>query len=181
MLNRALHAFALVSLDPHVHAVSRRELLVARVGYGAGEEVADGRWRAAVEVTLPRARTRRARVLEPQAQLAAVLGGRRPLLVCEELTLHARSALDQGHDQAAALLLAVALDTALAELPAEPQTATVLGARLAELRAAQDAVTAAAGAARAGVLSADQRDAVAHTLQRLESALRARAAAIASA
>ena len=38
VLNRALHAFRLATADPYINAVGRRQALVARVGYGAGEE-----------------------------------------------------------------------------------------------------------------------------------------------
>ncbi len=178
VLNRALHAFRLVVGDPYARDAGRDQALVARIGYGAGEEVADGRWSEAVELTLARARARRARVLEPQAQLAAVLGGRRAALVCEELALRARLDLGQGRDREAALQLLVALDAALAELPAEA-SAGLLAERLAELRAAHSAVAAAAHAALAGGLSSDERQIVESALRRLEATLRARAATFA--
>ena len=44
VLNRALHSYRLALADPHVHGIGRRDALVARLGYGAGEEVADGLW-----------------------------------------------------------------------------------------------------------------------------------------
>ncbi|MGO9902213.1 MAG: hypothetical protein ACLP0J_21550 [Solirubrobacteraceae bacterium] len=183
VLNRALHAFRLVVGDPYVQTVSRRQALVARIGYGAGEQVADGRWSEAVELRPARARTRRAGVLEPQAQLAAALGGRRAPLVCEELALRARLDLGQGRDREAALQLLVALDAALAELPAEalaePRTAAALAERVAQLSTAHGAVAAAARAALAERLSNDDRQVVESTLARLEAALRARAAALA--
>jgi hypothetical protein len=189
VLNRALHAFRLVAGDPYVQAVSRSQALVARVGYGAGEQVADGRWSEALELRRARTRTRRARALEPQAQLAAALGGRRAALVCEELALRARLDLGQGRDREAALQLLVALDAALAELPAEalepqaaaltePRTAAALAERVAELNAAHSAVAAAARAALTRGLSSGERDVVESTLARLEAALRARAAAL---
>jgi hypothetical protein len=178
VLNRALHAFRLVVGDPYARDVGRDQALVARIGYGAGEEVADGRWSEAVELTPARARARRARALEPQAQLAAVLGGRRAALVCEELALRARLDLGQGRDREAALQLLVALDAALAELPAEA-SAGLLAERLAELRAAHSAVAAAARAALAGGLSSDERQVVESALRRLEATLRARAATFA--
>ncbi|MGO9754530.1 MAG: hypothetical protein ACLP8S_17010 [Solirubrobacteraceae bacterium] len=175
VLNRVLHAFRLVVGDPYVQAIGRGQTLVARIGYGAGEEVADGRWSEALELTPARPRARRARVLEPQAQLAAALGGRRAALVCEELALRARLDLGQGRDREAALQLLVALDAALTELPAEERTAAALAERLAELRAAHGAVSAAARAALAGSLPSELRDVVESTLERLESTLRARA------
>ena len=50
-LNRALHAFRVVSADPYLHPVARQQAIVARIGYGAGEQVADGLWAAARELT----------------------------------------------------------------------------------------------------------------------------------
>ena len=176
VLNRALHAFRLVTADPYVHPVGRRQALVARVGYGAGEEVADGRWTSARELVDTPGRRRRAAVLAPQARLAAVLNGRDRALACEELALRARLDLDHGRDREAALQVLVALDAALAELAAGAGTAAALGERLPELRAQRDPITAAGQAALAGSLSADQRETVAFTLGRIEAALRARAA-----
>ena len=88
-----------------------------------GEQVADGLWTDARELLRPPGRQRRAKVLQPQARLAAVLGGRERPLACEELTLRARLDLDHGRDREAALQLLVALDAALAELPVDPDRA----------------------------------------------------------
>jgi hypothetical protein len=176
VLNRALHALRLVTADPYLNAVSRDQALVARVGYGAGEQVADGLWTDARELLVRPARQRRTKVLQPQARLAAVLGGRQRLLMCEELTLRARLDLDQGRDREAALQLLVALDAALAELPVDPAGAT-LHDRVTELRGQRDGVARAAQAALAGDLSADERATVEFTVGRIEAALRARAAA----
>jgi hypothetical protein len=183
VLNRALHAFRLVTADPYVPPVGSRHALVARLGFGAGEEVADGLWTAAREVAPtggPRRRRAGRRALAPQARLAAVLGAREAPLVSEELTLRARLDLDHGRSREAALQLLVALDAALAELAAGPpagEHAADLAERLAELRSRRDAVGAAAQAALAGPLDADQLASVSLTLARVEAALRARASA----
>jgi hypothetical protein len=171
VLNRALHAFRLVTADPYVNAVSRRQALVARIGFGAGEEVADGRWSEARELSLPsRRRERRARRLEPQARLAALLSGRERALACQELALRARLDLDHERDREAALQVLVALDAALAELATVP-AAAALAPRLDELRGRRDAVAAAAQGALAGPLAEAEREAVAFTLKRIEAAL----------
>ena len=177
VLNRALHAFRLATADPYLNAVGRRQALVARVGYGAGEEVAEGLWTSARELAPESARRRRSAVLAPQARLAAVLNGRQRVLACEELTLRARLDLDHGRDREAALQVLVALDAALAELASEPNGAPDLPQRLAELRGHRDPVAIAAQAALAGPLSADQREAVELAVGRIEAALRARAVA----
>ncbi len=177
VVNQALHAYRLVTADPHVHAVGRTQALVARIGYGEGEQVADGLWTDARELAgTPVRRRRRAVVLAPQAGLAAVLGGRRRSLVCEELALRARLDLDHDRPRQAALQLLIALDAALAELPGDP-TAAALGERLNELRAQGEAVARAHDRALADALCDADHEAIAFTLARLEAALRARALA----
>jgi hypothetical protein len=176
VLNRALHAFRLVTADPYLAVVDRSQALVARIGFGAGEQVADGLWTDALELRDVRPRQRRLTVLQPQARLAAVLSGRERALACEELALRARLDLDHGRDREAALQLLVALDAALAELANDP-TSAALADRLSELRGQRDRVGAAAQAALSGPLSPAQREAVAFTLGRIEAALRARAVA----
>jgi hypothetical protein len=176
VLNRALHAFRLVTADPYLNGVSAGQALVARIGFGAGEQVADGLWADARELLDPQPRLRRLKVLQPQARLAAVLSGREQSLACEELVLRARLDLDNGRDREAALQLYVALDAALSELPSD-QTASVLGERLSELRGLREPAGEAAQAALSGPLAPAQREAVEFALGRIEAALRARAVA----
>ena len=176
VLNRALHAFRVVTADPYQNVVSLRQALVVRLGYGAGEQVADGLWTEARELVFSARRRRRATVLAPQARLAAVLNGRERALACEELTLRARLDLDHGREREAALQVLIALDAALAELPGDP-TAAALSERVDELRSQRDPVAVAAQSALAGALSLEERASVEFTLGRLEAVLRARAVA----
>lgn len=176
VLNRALHAFRLVTADPYLHTIGRGQPIVTRVGFGAGEQVADGLWSDARELDLSDGRRRRSRILALQARLAAVLGARELPLACEELTLRARLDLDQGREREAALQLLVALDAALAELALDPH-AEALAERLTELRGQRDAAAVAAQAALGGALDDAQRQTVVFTLGRIEAVLRARAAA----
>jgi hypothetical protein len=176
-LNRMLDAFRRVAADPYAVPVARERLIAARIGYGAGEQVADGRWQQALELPLPATSRRRADVLAPQARLAAALSGRDRTLVCEELVLRARSDLDSGHPREAALQLLVALDAAVAELGAEPASLG-LSTPVAELRERRVGVAAVAQAALAGEPSAEQQELVRATVQRLQAALRARAVAL---
>jgi hypothetical protein len=173
VLNWALYAFRLATADPYHGAVSREHLLVARVGYGAGEQVADGLWAQARELIAPAPRQRRLKVLHPQARLARLLGRREQPLVCEELALRARLDLDQDRSREAALQVMVAVDAAIAELAADSQ-AEALQTRIDELRELRDPVADAAQAALAGPLDPDERETTEFALERIEAALRAR-------
>jgi hypothetical protein len=174
VLGRVIHSFRLVTADPHIAPLGRHQALVARIGYGPGEQVADGQWTDAVELAPPQGRRSRAKVLTPQARLAAVLGGREQRLACEELILRARLDLDERRIREAALQLLVALDAAIAEISVDP-VAERLGPRLEELRELRAAIGEAAQQALGGRLDADARDVVAHGINRVESILRARA------
>jgi hypothetical protein len=176
-LDRLLYAHRLVSADPTATAVAREHLIAARIGWGAGEEVAEGQWSQARELAAPDRpadRPARRRVPAPEARLAAVLAGREHALVCEELVLRARSDLDAGRAREAALGVVVALDAAIAELSAEPSAAALVQ-HLDELRDRREPTAAAAQAALAESPSPAQRDAVAATVVMIEAALRARA------
>ncbi len=76
VLNRTLHNYRLATADPYVAPISREQVLVARIGYGLGEQVADGQWTEARELILTKRWQRRSKVLQPQVRLAALLGGR---------------------------------------------------------------------------------------------------------
>jgi hypothetical protein len=175
VLNRVLHLHRTAAADAFVREVARGQALIARVGYGEGEEVAHGRWTEATTFPTPReARTRRAAALRPQERLAALLGGRDAPLAAEELALRARQDLDAGRRREAALQLRIALEAALAEL--EPWR-DQLSERLAELRDERAAVGDAANAALQGGIDDDTAAAVQRVLDRLEAALRARISA----
>jgi hypothetical protein len=176
VLNRALHAFRLVTEDPYLNPVGRHQALAARIGYGAGDDVADGRWTDARELIPPVRRQRRSKILHPQARLAALLGGREPPLICEELALRAKLDFDDGRDRSAALQVLIALDAAIAELATEHH-AEALADRIAELREQRDPVAHAAQAALTGPLGEADRQRALHALARIEAALRARVVA----
>ena len=178
VLNRALHSYRLASADPQVHGIGRHDPLVARIGYGAGEEVADGLWTDARELIDAQSGRRRSRRLPvAQARLAALLTGRHAPLVTEELALRARLDLEEGRTREAALQVLVALDAALAEL-ANDRAARALADRLEELQGLHDGVAAASAAALGGPPGAAEVDATAFALGRIEAALRARAAGL---
>jgi hypothetical protein len=120
MLNRALHASAIASGDPHPQALTPARAVTVRIGFGSGAQVADGVFAAAQQVeaggSAASRRRRRDEELHPQQRLAAVLGGREQLDACETLLLRARADLDAGREREAALQLRVGLEALLAEL-----------------------------------------------------------------
>ena len=175
VLNGALRAHGAAAADPLAREVRREQALIARLGWGWGEQVAQGRWVKAIAVPTPERRRRRADTLRPQERLAAVLGGRDRLLAAEALALRARLDLDSGRDREAALQLRIALEAALAELAADGGQPASMADRLAELRERRDATAAAANEALSGPLTPARAEDVKHTLERLEAALRARA------
>jgi hypothetical protein len=188
VVNRVLHSHRVAAADPYLREVSPAQALVIRAGWGEGEQVADGRWLHARELSWsPRKRRglgllrrpggERSAALRPQERLAALLGGRTSMLLCEELTLRARLDLDQGRPLHAALELDSAYAAALAELREEGRQD--LAIRVAELEQLQAGVSAQAHAARsAHTLNAEGPDEeiLEHALGRLEAALRARTA-----
>jgi hypothetical protein len=163
-LNALLRAYRSAAADPYVRDVAPAGATAVRIGYGGGDELADGRFTAARELPPPSARSvtrKRAEALMPDERLAALLGRREELLACEELALRARADVDAGRPREAALQTRVALEAALAELPA----ADALGA-------ARDDVARAANAALEGDPDPALQEAVSGAVGAIEAALR---------
>jgi hypothetical protein len=149
LLNRALHVHSVAGADPHAHQLTPERAVAVRIGYGDGEEVADGRFTAAREVDVwasgASRRRRRQEDLRPQERVAAVLGGRERVDACETLLLRARADLDAGRDREAALQLRVGLEALLVELKDGPadsghaEDLATLGNRRAEAGEAANA------------------------------------------
>jgi hypothetical protein len=159
VVNRALAAHRAAAADPYAADVSAGHALVARLGYGSGEAVADGRFVDAIELPSFAQRRRRRRSMEPRDErFAALLGGREERLVAEELVLRARADLNAGRSREAALEARIALEALTAELGEEAP---------ADQR---QAVSAAANAALAGELPSGLEEAVAA----MEGAIRRR-------
>ena len=121
LVNDALHALAVAAADPHPAAVSAERAVAVRIGYGSGEQTAEGTFSEAREVdvraTVGSARQRRQEDMRPQERVAGVLRGRERLDACEILLLRARADLDAGRAREAALQLRVGLEALLVELP----------------------------------------------------------------
>jgi hypothetical protein len=176
LLNRAVAGYRVAAADPWLPDADPSKALLCRIGYGSGEQVAEGDWESARELPPPKSRAGRALSLGPQERLAALLSGRDAALACEELALRARADLDHGRGREAALQTSIALAAALAELEGWRETGT-MAARLDELAGHRDAVDAAARTALQGGLAPEALAAVEAALGRLEAALRARAVA----
>jgi len=118
LLNRALAAQRAASGDPYVHELGLERALTVRVGYGGGEQVAEGEWLEARELQDPGADRggRREQDLRPQARVAALLGGREQADLCETLLARARIDFDAGRPREGAIQLRAAIDALLIEL-----------------------------------------------------------------
>lgn len=174
VLNSVLHAQRIATADPGVGALTHARMLAVRVGVGAGEQVAEGRWASAALVPPPDpGRGSRTTGLRPTERLAAMLAGRDVALACEELTLRARADADAGRWRDCAFQLRAAYDAALAELLPWGGQADI-DDRLGELGELRGGVDAAAAAALQGGLDDDGIATLAQALTRLEAALRAR-------
>ncbi len=172
--NAVLRAHRVATQDPYGHEIGREAALLARVGFGTGEGLAEGRWEKAFEVPPPARRQRRTQALRPQERLAALLAGREPIDLCEPLLLRARADLDADRPREMALQLRAGLEALLAELPAS--AGPDQEEDLAALEARREATLTAAEEALAGEPSAERAAELAETLRTCERVLRRRQA-----
>jgi len=170
-VNRALHVHRTATGDPYLADVDPARAVAVRFGFGSGDEVADGRWQAARELTerdrlkLP---GRDLEALRPQERIAAVLAGREQVGPHEELIVRARGDLDAGRAGTAALGLHAGLE-AMTRVEGA-QWGGDLDARLAE--AAEVARSARQRALEGGEIDAA---ALERALATAETAMRRRA------
>jgi hypothetical protein len=166
VLNRALHAHRTARADGAARDVTQASALVVRLGFGSGDQVAEGRFDQGWE--LPRGAAKVRRSMEaPEERFAALLGGRESTLACEELVLRARADTDAGRDREAALQARIALESLLSEMEKLPAT------RRQALEDDRGPVGQAANAALRGPLDGSAAEAVAAAVARMEAALRA--------
>jgi hypothetical protein len=177
LVNDALHAQAVASADPYPAAVASERAVAVRLGYGSGEQIAEGTFSAAreVDVRAPGGSLRRRRQedMRPQERVAALLRGRERTDVCETLLLRARADLDAGRRREAALQLRVGLEALLVELPAALDDDGHLR-DVALLEEHQATVDAAAGRALKGDLTPEAETSVGEALELAERILRRR-------
>lgn len=176
LLNRALHVNAVASGDPHPQAFVPGRTAAVRIGFGSGEQVADGAFSSAREIDVQGGvsrRRQRTEALRPQERLAGVLGSREQLDVCETLLLRARADLDAGRTREAALQLRVGLEALLAELPNALDDSDHAD-DIATLESRRDEASAAAKAAPQGDLTDTQLEQVEDLTAICERVLRRR-------
>jgi hypothetical protein len=161
-LNSVLRAHRAAAADPYVREVSRSVANAVRVGFGSGDQVADGHFTAAYELPLEARRGRPAEAMAPLERLAAVLSGSEDVGVAEELVLRARLDLDAGRFREAALQARIALEALLAECSAEE------AATLGEYR---QTVGDAANAALRGDIERALEEAVAEAVNEMRRTL----------
>ena len=171
---RALAARRVSASDSSVPDVSAESALAIRIGYGTGDELAEGHWGAAIAVPREPGRVARREALRPQERMARLIGGREEPLACEELLIRARADLDAGRDREAALQLRVALEALLAERSALDGAGQ--GEDLAFLDGRRRPTGEAANEALRGPLTAERASEVAETVAACERVLRRRAA-----
>jgi len=175
-LNRALHAGTVAAGDPHPQAFAPARAAAVRIGYGSGEQVADGGFASADDIDVHGGKSKRHQrdeTLRPQERVAAILGGREQLDACETLILRARADLDAGRYREAALQLRVGLAALLTELPSvldDPGH----NEDLAALEARRDEVSGATEAASKGNLTVSQQEMVDELTALCERILRRR-------
>lgn len=176
-LNRALHVQTVASGNPHPQAVTTDRAMAVRIGFGKGEQLADGLFMEARQVDpglRPGSRRRQwDEELRPQQRIAAVLGGREQLDACETLVLRARADLDAGRNREATLQLRVGLEALLVELR-DALSDSGHQEDMATLESRRGEVGELANAVLQGDLSAAQRNSVEELTSICERVLRRR-------
>jgi len=119
-IDRALAAEAVATGRPYAQSPALDQILAARVGFGDGDHVADGRYTDALEVdarggTASPKREREGRT-RPLARIAAILGEKEPATACEILIPRVRADLDAGRVLAAGLAIETAARATVVEL-----------------------------------------------------------------
>jgi hypothetical protein len=177
LVNDALHALAVATADPLPAAVSPERAVAVRLGYGSGEETAEGAYSEAREVDVRvlggSVRRRRQEEVRPQERLAGLFRGRERADACETLLLRARADLDAGRRREAALQLRVGVEALLFELHDALDDADHTR-DVEALEEQRPAVEAAAARALRGDLASDAETAVREALETAERILRRR-------
>lgn len=177
LVNDALHAQTVAIADPYLAALTPERAVAVRLGYGSGEQTAEGTYSEAREVDVRAlggsVRRRRQEGMRPQERVAALLRGRERADACETLLLRARVDLDARRRREAALQLRVGIEALLVELPEALDDADhVRDVEALEQR--RPAVEAAAERALRDDLAPEAEMSVRETLELAERILRRR-------
>ena len=153
LLNRAIHGHRLAASDPYVSEVRAGQALATRIGYGSGEQVAEGDWEDARELPPPKPAAldapARRRSASPRCSPAATSRWPARSSRCAPGSTSTRAASARRRCSSR-----LALDAALAELEGWRGTRRS-PRRLDELHGHREPVDAAAHAALQGGLQAE--------------------------
>ena len=121
-LDRALAAEAAATSRPFAESPALEQIVGARIGYGDGDRLADGRFIDAFDIdarggTASPRRERRGRT-RPVARIAAILGGKDEAMACEFLVPRVRADFDAGRIYTAALAIETAARATVVEMDA---------------------------------------------------------------
>jgi hypothetical protein len=118
-INEMIRAHRAAGPDPYAVELTPEDARAIRVGYGGGQEVANGTWLRALSLPTARiGRVSRAERVRPTEELAAALAGRAPVMEGEDVLGRVLLDLDQRRPRAAARQLDAALALLIAELRA---------------------------------------------------------------
>jgi hypothetical protein len=99
LANRVVHAHRVATADPYKRELSIDLAHRIRIGFGTGDQVAEGAWEQAHAIRPGRSKDS---LLDPDPRVAAMLSGRDRARASDDLLLRARIDLDQErHAQAA--------------------------------------------------------------------------------
>jgi hypothetical protein len=148
VLNVAIRAHRAGAHDPYAIEVTLRDARRVRIGYGATDQVQEGRWEAALELPPPAGpRSTRIERLRPAEAVAAVLSGRSRMLEAEDLLLRAFVDLDNHRSRGAAFQVGAAIRLLPLELGPDASD-EIPGLRSLEPRVTRTAELEAAAAER---------------------------------
>lgn len=114
-LNRAIEAHRVAAPEIYALPIHAGRAAAVRIGYGNGDELADGRWTEAIELAEKGRKSLRAELVDgvgAQERIAAVLGGRDSVAPAESLLVDAELAHAEGRYPLAAITLDAALGAA---------------------------------------------------------------------
>jgi hypothetical protein len=111
-----VYAHRVAAGDPYETEFSRDRAYRIRIGFGTGDQVAEGLWSEARSHWSGSDSVSRRSRIDPESVVAEMLSGRRPAYPADDLLLRARLDLDQGRTTQAAIQARAAARALAAEL-----------------------------------------------------------------